>query len=395
MKKIISIAAVLAFTAGMMTGITSVNAADSSISTAEELLAAFSSGGNFTLDQNVEISDNLTPNNNLTLDLNGNTIDLGANCLKISNAGTYKFENGTIKSSITGTTDGTISLTSDATDLSLSNVTVEAGNIAVYISAGSLAADSCTFNNSIASANTSFGVIHTVGGKIDINDSDINYYSGNSNSISGIRSQSGSSDIGLNKVNISRTETTHYGRAIAITGGNASMSINGGEYDGGYQCIYWNSRGTLEISNGTFDFASPSGSLFAPQSTKIKIEGGTFKTDPSQFVDTNNYIVTENEEGTYTVKAKAPSSVIEAVENANQIIGGIETKAFKLTVNAENDSVNTVTVTVDGQEPQSKTDTTITNGSAVFAIIFVGESGTAFPGTDQISVELSMKQEVE
>lgn len=88
--------------------------------------------------------------------------------------------------------------------------------------------------------------------------------------------------------------------AGTVTGDNASLmnsgevTISGGNFTGRVQ----NFDGTITISGGTFD-----GDIWEDGGSII-ITGGTFSVDPTDFVDTDSYTVTENGNGTWTVTAK-------------------------------------------------------------------------------------------
>ncbi len=78
----------------------------------------------------------------------------------------------------------------------------------------------------------------------------------------------------------------------------ASITVNDGTFNGG---IYIRKAGAnLTINGGTFTGGFADGS----ERSGVIIKGGTFDFDPSAYVNTNTYSVTENGDGTWTVTAK-------------------------------------------------------------------------------------------
>lgn len=97
-------------------------------------------------------------------------------------------------------------------------------------------------------------------------------------------------------------ERGSHGVLVCEDGG--SITINGGSFKGKnsiYACSYSEtSSSTIRINGGYFD-----GDLYTyGEFTYLIITGGTFTDDPIEFVDTENYKVITNEDGTYTVSAK-------------------------------------------------------------------------------------------
>ncbi len=318
MKKIISAIIALAMLLGMLVCITTVNAADNEISNADELQAALTDGGNYVLTDNITVSDNLEAARDLTIDLNGNTIDMGSSYLAFNRAGIYKLENGTVTSTIKETIKGAISLTSSDVRLELSEVNVISGTIALHITAGTVAANGSSFENTVNNVNN-FGVVMASGGEITITDSDIKYITNNSGSgVAGIRG-TGNPVFVLNDISILRNGIGFtQGRAITVAGsGNyVAMTINGGSFEGANGCIHWQSNASrpLSITDGVFTTAN--GTLLSSASGSIiKITGGTFTADPQTYVDNENYVVAQNEDSTYTVTAKKEATPTDITVN--------------------------------------------------------------------------------
>ncbi len=109
---------------------------------------------------------------------------------------------------------------------------------------------------------------------------------------------------------------------LTITGGtfnsgvnafNGTLTITGGTFNS-YVDVYENS--TLTITGGTFntelnmnrsDLTITGGTFNSPiytSSGTLTITGGTFFDNPSEYVDTENYTVNYNENGTWTVTAR-------------------------------------------------------------------------------------------
>ena len=134
------------------------------------------------------------------------------------------------------------------------------------------------------------------------------------------------SDLTINAAQTGAQTTLEYSSAIRLTSA-ATVIINSGTYsagNGGYSLAISNSGGTAIINGGTFNndlfFSTSSntgvdkaltinGGVFNGgfvnfnKATSVEIKGGTFAVDPTPYVDLNNYTVTSNSNGTYTVTA--------------------------------------------------------------------------------------------
>lgn len=136
---------------------------------------------------------------------------------------------------------------------------------------------------------------------------------GNSN---GVYSYGSNSELTIGE-NV-KVENANYaiwasGKKCTINGGNMSgkralycsdgeVIVNGGTFtatsDSGY-AIFCTGADNVTINGGTF-----TGAIGSSNVETIIIKGGTFSVDPSEYVDTENYTITSNENGTYTVTEK-------------------------------------------------------------------------------------------
>ena len=102
----------------------------------------------------------------------------------------------------------------------------------------------------------------------------------------------------------------HCGTQYGATGNENTVTINGGEIEiGDVFCgIYVGTHSSLTINGGMFNEKNPGtdhGFIFvADETAPVKVTGGTFNMDPSAYVDSDNYTVTDNGNGTWTVTAK-------------------------------------------------------------------------------------------
>lgn len=97
-------------------------------------------------------------------------------------------------------------------------------------------------------------------------------------------------------------ERGNHGVLVCENGG--SITINGGSFKGKNSIYAYGiaetSSSTIQINGGYFD-----GDLYTyGDYVFLNITGGTFTDDPTEFVDTENYQVITNENGTYTVLSK-------------------------------------------------------------------------------------------
>ena len=117
----------------------------------------------------------------------------------------------------------------------------------------------------------------------------------------GVWAEYGDDTVTLNNCEITsrggNTEAWLDSAVAASYGGH--VIINGGTYTGDNAVYVYSSGGTIEINGGTF-----SGELHEDAGELI-IKGGTFDHDPTAFVDAENYDVTDNGNGTWTVSEKA------------------------------------------------------------------------------------------
>lgn len=133
--------------------------------------------------------------------------------------------------------------------------------------------------------------------------------------------------IGTVTINGGTFEAAQYGSVIIAESGDSHcdsvVNINGGTFSGA--CMFdfgedHSSKSIINVYGGQFTVTSPDGSeLSANQFAydnythaalvnndmfELNIMGGTFNMDPSAYVDTDNYTVTANANGTWTVTAK-------------------------------------------------------------------------------------------
>ena len=102
------------------------------ISTPAELTAAINAGGEYTLVNDLNVSTNLVPQANTSIDLNGHSLNMGTKRLAVYNGLTVKFSNGTISNSHTSYSGQTAlkvgNKEQDKSTLILEDVTVNTPN---------------------------------------------------------------------------------------------------------------------------------------------------------------------------------------------------------------------------------------------------------------------------
>ena len=117
----------------------------------------------------------------------------------------------------------------------------------------------------------------------------------------GVWADLGGNTVTLNDCDIisqgSNTEKDWLNSAVAAVG-NGEVVINSGTYTGENAVYVYSTGGTIEINGGEFY-----GELHE-DAGELTIKGGTFDHDPTAFVDTENYTVTGNDDGTWTVSEK-------------------------------------------------------------------------------------------
>lgn len=166
-------------------------------------------------------------------------------------------------------------------------------------------------NNSTLTANNDDKVVYSEG-SLTINNCVIN--SGENSS--GVYSYGSNSELTIEE------NVTVVSDNIAIRASGKKCTINGGNMSG-KRALYC-SKGEVIVNGGTFtatsdsdyaiycvgtDIVTINGGTFTGEITSSNVEtiiikGGTFSVDPSDYVDTENYTITSNEDGTYTVTAK-------------------------------------------------------------------------------------------
>lgn len=92
------------------------------------------------------------------------------------------------------------------------------------------------------------------------------------------------------------------GYPLQSNGPNSKILVTGGEIYGSKRAVHMTTgsitiTGTAKVSGGTEIF-------YFTDRCVATVTGGTFSHDPSAYVDTENYTVTQNEDGTWSVTAK-------------------------------------------------------------------------------------------
>ena len=92
------------------------------------------------------------------------------------------------------------------------------------------------------------------------------------------------------------------GYPLLSNGPDSKILVTGGEIYGSKRAVYMTTgsitiTGTAKVSGGTEIF-------YFSERCVATVTGGTFSHDPSAYVDTENYTVTPNEDGTWSVTAK-------------------------------------------------------------------------------------------
>lgn len=223
--------------------------------TADGLEAAIKAAGTTT--STIRLMDNLTitkyikvdSDADITFDLNQKKLTANAT-YTVYNYGKLTIKNGTIENEKDSDSNVVLSYGDNAI-LTIENVTVSGGSKAVMV-----AGKECIINNSI------------------IIGPDALWCS--------------KGDVTVNSGTFTATDTDRY----AVFGGGATVTINAGTFTGN---IFSNTN-TFTIKGGTF-----TGTIV--ENASLIIEGGTFSVDPSNWVDTNSYNVTQNE-NIWSVTAK-------------------------------------------------------------------------------------------
>ncbi len=141
----------------------------------------------------------------------------------------------------------------------------------------------------------------------------------------GIYAEFGTNTTTLNNVTIKSTgpdkiEGYDWLNAAVAAANGANVVINGGTYSGANAVYIFSTGGTVTINDGYFD-----GALTVDKGSLI-INGGTFKADPSDYVDKDVYEVVQNDDGTYTVQEPALVGDFAVVfDESAAIIGSTDT----------------------------------------------------------------------
>jgi len=346
MKKLISAVFAFAIAAGVMAGMTVANAASNGAGTAEDpyIVSTAADWEGATKTGYIQLGADITTETaqrtagKFTLDLNGHTLssnkatvievytnhtftltDTGVTKGKLINSSTgygvkvsavnstFNFNGAAIQSGGQG-----VLVNGTGAVMNVTNGVVDSVNIAMNI-AGSTTA---TINGITVNSNPSYtGTSMNIAGTADvtINNATINY-NGTANSVV----VSGKSNITINGGAFYNPNRT---KAAIVNDKNFSgvLTINGGTFENtnataatSYSLMDGNEgAGSPSIIINGGNFKSPFTITKSAQTvTSIQIKGGTFVFDPTSKVDTENYDVTDNGNGTYTVTAKsAPATV--------------------------------------------------------------------------------------
>ncbi len=156
-------------------------------------------------------------------------------------------------------------------------------------------ASEATINGTKVISNDNYGIyIQAINKPVTLNDVTVTGENG------GILAEHKGDTVTLNNVKVdakSKHDTDWVNTAIGAANG-ANVVIDGGNYVGKYAAYVYSSGGTITINSGNFE-----GELRTDKGS-IVINGGTFDHDPTAFVDINAYTVSNNEDGTWTVKQK-------------------------------------------------------------------------------------------
>jgi len=182
----------------------------------------------------------------------------------------------------------------------------------------------------------------------------------------------GSEPVTLTNVTIDAANNdTHAGEdyfnsAVAVAN-PGHVVINSGTYSGTYAAYVFSTGGTIEINGGTFNGA------LKEDAGELIIKGGTFTDDPTNYVDTENYDVTKNDDNTWTVSEKSAGGENNLPESKTYKIDG----DFILSSNSNDYLYGSQTLKVvdlEGNEVDSaniewsadSTDLSVTDGTVSF-----------------------------
>lgn len=422
MKKILSAAVAFAAAVGMLSlGAISANAEVTGtgtesdpyiVSTADDWADA-NKAGYVKLENDIEIKSTFKPADGMILDLNGYSItsDIATMCEIISGRTFILRNSDTAKESQFSTTGNRYAIKAGAEN---SNVTIE--NVKISCSA-----------QAVMSSKT--------GSKLVIKNSEI------TGGTCGINFSNG--ELSIQNADVSATNRSQ-GAAIMLNGGTATL--NGGEYTGVNSTLnlkgasevtidggtFYNNTvgkavigidggfaGTLNINNGTFtadgqkvyaigDWNNGSGSAKinirggtfngnyskrdSNSATEITITGGTFAFDPSAYVDTKVYAVTENN-SMWTVTEKTAESkpvkvTLTPVGDTVRVDNGFG-KAFTFEVNLTEKQISDIVLKYGDQEASVVEKAPVVEGAAKIGIIVTADTEGNVDAFDSGKVTIS------
>ena len=200
---------------------------------------------------------------------------------------------GTVTVTITGNT-----LITDATTWQTAignggNITLGAN---ISTNSGSLI-DGTTLDlngHTLTKSGTSYEFLN-VKGTVVLKDSSID----GTGTVVGASNGTGAVYVGTDDTYALTIEGGNYTGKYAVMAYGGTVTINGGTFEGTTASVFSYNRGTtITINGGNFK-----GALSEGNHTSIIVQGGTFDSDPTAYVDTNSYTVTNNNDGTWTVSA--------------------------------------------------------------------------------------------
>lgn len=434
MKKFISAVMALAMTVGMMASMNVAHAEEVTptvISTAAELQTALADGGNYKLADDISeidcTSTALSIKASVVLDLNDKTVKTNSDGFNLQNISVNcEIKNGRIESA------GNYAfklLGNVASSFEITDVNASAKQAIVVNNAD----HTVTISDSTFSGGTSNGgVIAVAKGVTTINTATIT-----NTTASGIK-LSGTGKVVANNVTVNATGT-------AVSGYDTSnLEINGGTYTATQYVVFWKSGGSAKISNSTLStnvngkgavhlenesanitfnnsnventcttanknivlyFKSGTANInggnysgVATLNDGTVITGGTFSFDPTSYVDTDAYTVTEAD-GTYTVAEKesetdpvpeisAVTAIDDTVIEGSDGFGKLFTFDFK---HEEAITADKISVSYDGTSAPSLSDTTIAaNSEVVFGILVSSTDKAKIEGIDTAKFSVSV-----
>ena len=335
---------------------------------------------------------------NRTVDLNGHTwtctgTDANSAAFEINYAdASLTVKNGKIVSSqlvglIPSASHGTI--TYDNSNLVFESVEMSTTATSGIETNGNNTNDSVTLKNSTLNVPNGFGIYFPSSGTLTIDNSTINAKT------MGVQVCAGSLSINAGStITVSGDAVPKIEGDGAIQDGAAISIVNRTGYKG---------LGKIEVTGGTFtakrgnaaikayDWQNQTESNFT-ESDKVSVSGGTFSSAVSEDLCAEGYVPTENENGTYGVKAGTPVAVVN----------GFQYYSLEKAIAAAKDS-DTVTLLADATEDVTinknitldlggKTLTNTSTGKATISVTggtVTVKNGNVIGGTSYYNIEVT------